>query len=307
MRFLESFHDDELAHATPMNAVGVLARADEIGSCRLSALDDAHRVARRYQQDPRLRRVCPVVVPVSGLLGMAGETLREEEFRALALLAAGPPAEVTTLLTTADRFARRPGTVPVSEVERSHLLDRLGLFGVRLAVELFRDGTVGDATQLRGELVRRSGLAALRTVLLAQFTGRSLILKARSALATVTAILDAGGCARSDELRARVEEITTGAHAFVEVQVLIRIRSGALRFDDDRLLELERLLGGLGHDPATRLGLPAGAEPDDVRAAARDALPGWQWVAGHPLYDREVTDAAQAAVRTLEGLITGLR
>ncbi|HEX5810590.1 MAG TPA: dynamin family protein, partial [Pseudonocardia sp.] len=165
MRFLESFHDDELAHATPMNAVGVLARADEIGSCRLSALDDAHRVARRYQRDPRLQRVCPVVVPVSGLLGMAGETLREEEFRALALLAAGPAAELTGLLMTADRFARRPGTVPVSEVERSHLLDRLGLFGVRLAVELLRDGTVGDATALRGEFIRRSGLAALRTVL----------------------------------------------------------------------------------------------------------------------------------------------
>jgi hypothetical protein len=30
-------------------------------------------------------------------------------------------------------------------------------------------------------------------------------------------------------------------------------------------------------------------------------------VAGHPLYDRDVTDAAQVAVRTLEGLITGRR
>src|SRR6478609_720455 len=32
VRFLESFHDDDLAHGTPMNAVGVLSRADEIGS-----------------------------------------------------------------------------------------------------------------------------------------------------------------------------------------------------------------------------------------------------------------------------------
>ena len=208
---------------------------------------------------------------------------------------------------TADRFARRPGTVPVSEVERSHLLDRLGLFGVRLAVELLRDGTVGDATALRGEFIRRSGLAALRTVLLAQFTERSRILKARSALAAVTAVLDAEGCARADELRARVEEITAGAHAFVEVRLLTRVRSGALQVDDERRLDLERLLGGLGNDPAARLDLPADAGPDEVRAAARDALARWQRVAGHPLYDREVTDAAQVAVRTLEGLITGRR
>ena len=73
MRFLESFHDDELAHGTPMNAVGVLSRADEIGSCRLARWTSRQRVARRYEQDPRLQRVCPIVVPVAGLLGMAGE------------------------------------------------------------------------------------------------------------------------------------------------------------------------------------------------------------------------------------------
>ena len=59
VRFLESFHDDELAHGTPMNSVGVLVRADEIGSCRLDALEVADRIARRYEADPRLRRLCP--------------------------------------------------------------------------------------------------------------------------------------------------------------------------------------------------------------------------------------------------------
>ena len=52
-----------------MNAVGVLSRADEIGGCRLDAMEAADRVARRYEADARLRRLCPVVVPVNGLLG----------------------------------------------------------------------------------------------------------------------------------------------------------------------------------------------------------------------------------------------
>ena len=87
LRFLESFHDDELADGTPMNAVGVLSRADEIGSCRLDAMEVADRVARRYEADPRLHRLCPVVVPVDGLLGHAAATLREAEFAALAAVA----------------------------------------------------------------------------------------------------------------------------------------------------------------------------------------------------------------------------
>ena len=119
VRFLESFHDDELAHGTPMNAVGVLSRADEIGSCRLDALDVAARVAHRYQAEPRLRRLCPVIVPVAGLLGHAAVTLREPEYRALAKLATAPRAETDALLLTADRFAARPSTVPVTELERA--------------------------------------------------------------------------------------------------------------------------------------------------------------------------------------------
>ena len=71
IRFLESFHDDEVVRGTPMNAIGVLSRAVEIGACRLDALDVAARVARRYEREPRLRRLCPLVVPVAGLLGYA--------------------------------------------------------------------------------------------------------------------------------------------------------------------------------------------------------------------------------------------
>ena len=90
VRFLESFHDDELAKGTPLNAVGVLSRADEIGSCQLDAMQTADRVASRYQGDPRIRRLCQVIVPVNGLLGYAAGTLREVEYRALATIAAGP-------------------------------------------------------------------------------------------------------------------------------------------------------------------------------------------------------------------------
>ena len=86
VRFLEAFHDDDLAHSTPVNAVGVLSRADEIGACRLDAMDSARRVAARYGHDPRIRQLCRSVIPVAGLVAQAGATLREDEFRTLASL-----------------------------------------------------------------------------------------------------------------------------------------------------------------------------------------------------------------------------
>ncbi len=59
LRFLEAFHGDELVQGSPINAVGVLSRADEIGGCRPDAMEAAGRVAARYQADERLRASTP--------------------------------------------------------------------------------------------------------------------------------------------------------------------------------------------------------------------------------------------------------
>ncbi len=303
VRFLESFHDDELAHGTPMNAVGVLSRADEIGSCRLDALDVAARVAHRYQAEPRLRRLCPVIVPVAGLLGHAAVTFREPEYRALAKLATAVRAETDALLLTADRFAARPSTVPVTELEREHLLARLGLYGVRLCVELIRSGAVQSATDLAAQLAVISGLDNLRHVLLRQFTDRSRVLQAHSALTALESVIRSGGCSDVETLRVRADQIVTGAHAFEEVRVLDRLRTGGLQLREEHAAELDRLLGGSGHDPATRLGLAPGAGEAEIRSAALQLLGRWQLLAEHPLSSREVQVAARGASRTLEGIV----
>ena len=274
--FLEAFQSDELAHGTPMNAVGVLSRADEIGSARLDALDVADRVAARYASDIRLRRICPVVVPVAGLLAFAGTTLTQPEFQALSELASAPAAETEPLLLTADRLARRPSSIPVTQIERAHLLGRLGLFGVRKSVELLRTGTIRGSTALSEHLAQISGLDRLQQVLLRQFTDRSRILKCRSAVISLQAVLDSGGVDDAGTLQGRAEEIIASAHAFAEVRLLASMRSGELQLPAARAEELERLLGGFGHGAATRLGLPAESAPDRIQEAATEALLSWR-------------------------------
>jgi len=56
--FLEAFMDRTVAAASPVNAVGVLSRADEIGAGRLDAMDSARRIASRYVSDPQIRGLC---------------------------------------------------------------------------------------------------------------------------------------------------------------------------------------------------------------------------------------------------------
>ncbi|GAA3638758.1 dynamin family protein [Microlunatus ginsengisoli] len=303
VRFLESFHDDELAHGTPMNSVGVLSRADEIGACRLDAMETADRIARRYEADPRLRRLCPVIVPVNGLLAFAATTLREVEYAMLATLARSERSEVEQLLLTADRFLHRSSGVLLTEIEREHLMDRMGLFGVRMSVELIRAGYVTSAIELSDELIQRSGLDRLRSVLTRQFEQRSRVLKARSAMAVLADVLRNDGCADRDALQTAAEQLSASTHEFEEVRLLSALRSGSIEVRPERIDELDRLLGGSGHSASARLGLPDDATGEEIRASALDSLLTWQRLAEHPLSSRQLKMAARAATRTLEGLV----
>jgi hypothetical protein len=189
-------------------------------------------------------------------------------------------------------------------MEREALLDRLGLFGVRLATGMIRDGSAPTSGKLSAALVEHSGLDRLRNVLLSQFAGRRDVLKARSGLLAVEGVARNHTVTGSDVLMNEVERITAGAHEFQEIRLLNALRSGAVSVKPDDLEVMERLLGTTGAAPAARLGLDAGATDDDLKRAAMEALTRWQRRAESPMASRESADAARVLVRTCEGILT---
>ena len=307
IRFLEAFHDEQVAQATPINAVGVLSRADEIGVGRIDAMTSARRIAWRYRYDPKVRRLCQTVVPVAGLLAQSGSTLREEEFRALASIAQAARSDVDGLLLSADRFVSAPSPVPLVEQERQALLERLGMFGIRLSVALIRQGAATNASQLAVELVARSGLDELRQVLLTQFAARRDILKARAALLSLEALVRELPTPHSSRLEGEAERIWSGAHEFAEIRLLNALRTGTVTFKAEETADAERLLGAAGTTTTARLGLPPSTPPAQQLPTVQAALTKWKRRAENPLSTREVADAARVLVRTCEGMLVALR
>jgi hypothetical protein len=304
VRFLESFYDQGVAKATPINTIAVLSRADEIGVGRLDALASARRIARRYRTDDKIRGLCQTVVAVAGLLAQTGRTMRQHEFAALTTLAALPRPDLDALLLSVDRFARTELADPDSDT-RAALMERFGLFGVRLSTALIRQG-ITDPNRIAVELVRRSGLDELRSVLATQFTERRDLLKARSALLAIDLVLTREPRPASAPLAADVERILAGAHEFAELRLLATLRSGTVRLATEVLDEAERLLGGEGGSAAARLGLDPGTGPVELRAAALDAVTRWQRRAESPMSGRAVSDVARVVVRSVEGVLAGL-
>ena len=299
-QFLEAFIDHSLAHASPINAIVVLSRADEIGAARPDALVSAGAVAERYAADRRIRELASGVVPVAGLIAETGATLREAQVAWLRQIAALDAVRREALLRSVDRF-RDPELNPLAAEIREELLDRLGLFGLRLAIGLIVDGRVRTATDLSQALLATSGIAGLERILDERFAARSDALKARSALAALRAIADElarRSVPGAGRLAADIEQVEAGSEELALLRLLHLVLAGTIEVSPDEGAEIDRLTGS--GSPGERVGLAADASPAATRAAALAGIDRWRARAASPLSDRRTVEAAEIVIRAYE-------
>lgn len=285
--FLYTLQDHPIARAAAVNAIVVLSRADELGGGRMEALVSTRRLARRYRRDPRLHGLCQDVVPVAGLLARAARDLGRPEFDALVELARTERAKLEPYLLSADRF---------STISSDHaaVLTRFGLFGVRMAISLVRQGA-RSSSDLSGELLPRSGLAELLESISGNFLQRRDVLKARSALLGLEVVLRMEPRPAAAAIGAELERALASAHEFRELRLLAEIRTGRVALPAGFEEEAVQLVGGLGVEPADRL-----AEVDLSEAIGR-----WRELAESPGLGSGERRAAAVVLRSCEAMALG--
>lgn len=307
VRILEAFRDDDAGRPNPINAIGVVARADEIGVARVDAMVAAARVAERYRRDSQLRRLCQTIVPVAGLLALGASQITESDFHSLRVLAEADRHLIEDLLLSTDRFTaeeRDPAGVTVAE--RRRLLDTLGLFGVRLSHALLLSRAVATSQELASELRGRSGIDELKSLLETQFAARSHVLKARAGLAVLDALSRRFPLGDGGAFAAQLERVEADAHELAEVRLLVALRTGGVVLHDDEVVEVEHLVEHAGMSPVERLGLDPGTPEDEVREALKGRVKRWRQRAEHPLAARATFDAAGIVMRSYEGMLLEL-
>ncbi|MFW6074040.1 MAG: dynamin family protein [Chloroflexota bacterium] len=299
--FLEAFFDPSLNNASPVNAIGVLSRADEIGAGRPDALESADRIAARYRDDERVRALAVSVLPVAGLLAETGTTLQEWEAAALRDLAAMPVEESERMLLSVDRFTAPESSDLLVETRR-HLLHRLGLFGVRVSLDAIRRGDIQSAVELSRFLIDLSGVNRLRTLLETHFTTRAQALKGRSALNALLACtreLEKRGT-NVDSLLAEIERVEAASHEFAELRLLHLVLTGQVKLSDEERAEVSRITTDAS--PALRAGCDPDAGPDEVQSAVLNGIARWRQRGANPLLDRAGRDACEIIARSYEGI-----
>jgi hypothetical protein len=310
--FLDGFVAGSDMGASPVNSIAVLSRADEVGAGRLDAMESARSVARAYERDGRLSALTSSVVAVAGLVAETAQTLTEREYVALKSLAGLPDDLVTALLRSVDRVAsyevdRIEAECGVSPEARFALVERLGLFGVRFAIERIRTGRVTSSGQLAAALLVASGLDDLRDALDRRIRPRAAVLQARSALLVLAGVVDELDEHDPDAARRfarELDEAASAAHEFTELR-LAHVASSGLT-----------LLGDIDVDRALQLTAPAsltdrlGLRPDLDEASRREAVLAeighWRTLAANPSHDPLTVEACEIAARCAEGLFVQL-
>ncbi|MBM9462533.1 dynamin family protein [Aeromicrobium sp. YIM 150415] len=306
VRYLQTLHDRTRHGNAAIGAIAVLSRADELGAGRLTAMVSVNEAVERLRDHPALHGVCETIVPVAGLLGTGAMTLRQSDFSVFRSLATRHPDETRQLMISAERFLATPDDELPSERVRADLVDRFGMYGIRLALAAVRGG-VDDAGELAEELLRRSGLEELRRVIDVHFVQRQSELKAHSIVLAVHRFVRSRPVPGSDEIVVMADEHMAGAHTFAETRLLGRIAARRLHLSADLADELERLVGGHGGSPECRLGVD-GEElsAQELIDLAIHHLQRWRELTVNPLVDHETYRAAKTAERSCETIIVTL-
>lgn len=300
--FLSAFHDTAVGRSATVNAMAVLSRADEIGAGRIDALLSARTIAERYRTDGALRSLALDVVPIAGLVAQSARTLRQHEFDALREVARLGRNARERMLVSVDRFVRADSGIDVPAEARRVLLDRFGMFGIRMSAVAIRSGC-DDATDLADELYRRSGMEELLRLVADQFRSRADALKARTAIAAISLLIRRRPTENSAELASAIERLEANAHELRELALLSQARTTGIGLAPDAAAEAERLIGGSGTATTRRLGLPDDAPADEIRRASTEALQRWRSTMGSPLLDRASVEACQVVTRSCESIV----
>jgi hypothetical protein len=291
--FLEAFMDRTVTLGTPLNAIGLLSRADEIGAGRFDAMDAAARIAARYRSEPTMRQLVADVLPTAALLAETAASHPDAELELLRRVAAELGPDRARELASVDRF-RTSAALSLSPGERDHLLMRFGLFGLRVSVERFASDPTATPAAVGEQLYQLSGIGEVQRRISTQLEPQASVLKARSALASLRRIgHDLSGSPTGGSMGARllaeVDQVEMAALDFTRLRTLHLLSSGLVALNAADTEHVRTIA----------------TTPDSVpREVALAGIDHWRTHLESPLLDTSTAELCQLVTRLYENRAT---
>lgn len=296
---IEAFHKVSGNVMSGLTAIGGLTKVDTSEHYdQMGGMEEGWRCIKQIETHHTARRAFYSILPVAGHTAFGAQILDQNDLQTIADLAALPKERIwQQWKKPAELFATKdyPDLPPISA--RKRVIDKLGLFGIKRAIEALREGVPTDA--LPSHMVQLSGVEKLRDLVTAHFGNRAFLIKSRATLGAIhemgfplahSLAGDAGRAAR--DVVNLVARILLKEPRFGEFCLLEKFYAGKLELSASEVEDLLLVTGEKGPSCAHRLGFEAEATVEQMVQTATKRQNYWRAVGSDPFGEMERRDCA---------------
>lgn len=275
---------------SPLNAIGVLAKADTMWSVlnpKKDILGEGKRVISQtlYDKYPEVRHSIFDIFPLSALMGLAASTISNEDVVCLKHLSLVQESLLNEMLSSPDFLFDEGYAVGVSTAERKRLWQKFGMYGLYVLVDYLKQNTLATRYDLSQVLMKKSGFESFQRMVISHFGDRSTLIKAQNSIA---AIKEACLTERQrndisdqdihtiDDIEKKLLSVLLSIHEYQEWNYLTKIYTGKEKVDDSIKKEFLTICGEKGASAYERLSMPSSSSIQDLKEKATERALFWQ-------------------------------
>ena len=284
---IEDFRQGVGAGFSPVNAMGVMAKIDDIWASDpdMEPITESKRIIDRLMSLEAVRNTLFNIYPVSAFTALAGCRITETDLVTIQNLSRLPDDILSRIFKSEKRFVTDYEDVPVTAEQRAGLLSVYGRYGIWLVIrrlkELPNDGIAG----LKTLLCDKSGFKDFMGILEEHFCQQSVLIKVYGlALDFFNSLKTIEQSVEQSQEKWVVGRIINETDKLIgELTVQFNVMSiakayyeGKLDIEPEEFDELRRINGEFGYSCIERTGLNTNATSDDMINVCRERIGFWR-------------------------------
>lgn len=275
---------------SPLNAIGVLAKADTMWSVlnpKKDILGEGKRVISQtlYEKYPEVRHSIFDIFPLSALMGLAASTISNDDVVCLKQLSLIQEPLLNEMFSSPEFLFDEEYAVDVTIAERKRLWQKFGMYGLFVLVDYLKQNTLATRYDLSQVLMKKSGFESFQRMVISHFGDRSTLIKAQNSIA---AIKEACLTERQrndisnqdihtiDDIEKKLLSVLLSIHEYQEWNYLTKIYTGKEKVDDSIKKEFLTICGENGASAYEKLSMPSSSSIKDLKEKATERALFWQ-------------------------------
>lgn len=274
---------------SPMNAIGVLGKVDELWKIidiQNTPLIKGQRVIDSlFSSNPYLSKLFQNIFPVTALVGLGSKTIDEKDYIALkSLCTITDKQQLVATFADVKFFVKEIPGVQVSEVSRRILLNKLGLYGVYESVCFLQKCPNATLDEVKHHIETVSGIREIISAITTHFGKRATTLKTRNSLTSVLYSINVERAKISDPNIINIfdsisNQLSTTLFSIREFElwdILSKFYENRISINDaEAISDLKNISGENGISASNKLGLSTPESVGDMITLAKSKSKHW--------------------------------